>query len=213
MTKYMVIGDIHGCLYKVQQLEHLFSTVDKIIFVGDYIDRGPDPLGVLEFVANVPNAICLTGNHEWKYIKKIRKGQRVFPQPLVDNDFDKFKEALIKVVGEQSKFWYKDENISASHAPAALWQHDWNLVKIDKFLYGWTIPNVKDANGFPTRIPLEEKFPGEVSEKPVIFGHIHSDKIELGNNLYCTDLKCGEENGKLGAAIFENSILVETIKV
>jgi hypothetical protein len=213
MTKYLIIGDIHGVFYKLQQFEHLFQTVDKVIFCGDYVDRGPQQLDVLTYILNIPNATLLSGNHEWKYFKKIKKGHKPHPKEIPPEKADEFCELLVKVVGERSVFCYKDENLGVSHAPAAYWQHDWNLVPFDKFAYGWSVPNEKDEKGFPKRIPLHEKYPGEVSQKPVIFGHIHSDKIEIGENLYCVDLKCGEENGRLGGVIFENSTLVDKIEI
>ena len=45
-------------------------TKDKVIFTGDYCDRGPDTYGVIEFLkqkneAHPDNVICLAGNHEW----------------------------------------------------------------------------------------------------------------------------------------------------
>ena len=49
------IGDIHGCLEK---LESLLAACDafrggrdaKFIFIGDYIDRGPQSKDVLDFL-------------------------------------------------------------------------------------------------------------------------------------------------------------------
>lgn len=63
-----VIGDLHGCL---DLLEKILTKIQKnapdslLIFVGDYIDRGPSSRGVLERLRTLPSpAICLTGNHE-----------------------------------------------------------------------------------------------------------------------------------------------------
>jgi serine/threonine protein phosphatase 1 len=62
------IGDIHGCLKALQGLiEKLpLKPEDEVVFLGDYIDRGPDSKGVLDFlVANQkPNWRFLRGNHE-----------------------------------------------------------------------------------------------------------------------------------------------------
>ncbi|MEX0644907.1 MAG: metallophosphoesterase family protein, partial [Parvularculaceae bacterium] len=68
------IGDIHGCA------DHLDSLLDKIaaeerasgpaqlIFLGDYVDRGPDSRGVIDRLLEIrrsrPQTIFLKGNHE-----------------------------------------------------------------------------------------------------------------------------------------------------
>ncbi|MBI4772773.1 MAG: serine/threonine protein phosphatase [Deltaproteobacteria bacterium] len=69
------IGDIHGCL---DHLDRLLDTIpfnaekDRLVFVGDYIDRGPDPYGtvqrVLEIKRTHPKTICLMGNHERMFL-------------------------------------------------------------------------------------------------------------------------------------------------
>lgn len=66
-----VIGDIHG---RPKLLDQLINNVpwdverDKIVFLGDLIDRGPDAPGIIERVmvlaASNPNVVVLRGNHE-----------------------------------------------------------------------------------------------------------------------------------------------------
>jgi Calcineurin-like phosphoesterase len=68
------IGDIHGCL---QELESLLAICEsnragrdaRFMFIGDYIDRGPDPKNVIELLierqCREPGRfVCLRGNHE-----------------------------------------------------------------------------------------------------------------------------------------------------
>ena len=68
------IGDIHGCLDK---LEHLIAACEahadgrpaRWVFLGDYVDRGPDSRGVIELLmrrqqAQPGRVVCLRGNHE-----------------------------------------------------------------------------------------------------------------------------------------------------
>ncbi len=72
--RLFVVGDIHGCAAELGVLlEHLRGTTslgagDVVVFVGDYIDRGPDSKGViealLEFQRAVPEVCFLRGNHE-----------------------------------------------------------------------------------------------------------------------------------------------------
>lgn len=62
------IGDIHGCF---EPLQHLFREGvhqdDLYLFLGDYIDRGPQNAEVLTFLFDLmqrPNVLFLEGNHE-----------------------------------------------------------------------------------------------------------------------------------------------------
>ena len=68
------VGDIHGSLDKLKALveacrEHANGQAFRFVFLGDYIDRGPDSAGVLRFMmslqADLPKQIiALKGNHE-----------------------------------------------------------------------------------------------------------------------------------------------------
>lgn len=67
--KYYVIGDIHGQSDLLRKaLNYIYSEGgNKIIFLGDYIDRGPDSIGVMDILMSPPegvNFITLMGNHE-----------------------------------------------------------------------------------------------------------------------------------------------------
>jgi serine/threonine protein phosphatase 1 len=71
IEKTFVIGDIHGCLSMLRRLIDQIPwnpSKDRLIFIGDYIDRGNDSPGVIEYVINLmqisPNVQCLIGNHE-----------------------------------------------------------------------------------------------------------------------------------------------------
>jgi serine/threonine protein phosphatase 1 len=66
-----VIGDIHGCLDELRCLiEGLpLESGDRLVFLGDYIDRGPDSKGVVTYVLELQKRndlelVFLKGNHE-----------------------------------------------------------------------------------------------------------------------------------------------------
>lgn len=76
MSKIFCVGDIHGCsatLYKLITEEIRLQKNDKLIFVGDYIDRGPDSKGVIDIILDLYNknydVTCLMGNHEEMFIE------------------------------------------------------------------------------------------------------------------------------------------------
>lgn len=68
--RLLAFGDIHGCC---RQLRELVGQVrptaqDRLVFLGDYVDRGPDSAGVvaelLQLQRRFPQSIFLRGNHE-----------------------------------------------------------------------------------------------------------------------------------------------------
>ncbi|MCR9144574.1 MAG: metallophosphoesterase [bacterium] len=60
-----VIGDIHGCLDELEELLDLIPRKDRLIFIGDYIDRGPASAGVVDRVLEEEHrSVFLKGNHE-----------------------------------------------------------------------------------------------------------------------------------------------------
>lgn len=73
-ARIFAIGDIHGCVNELDlMLEYLerkqnLSSQDVVVFIGDYVDRGPDSKPVLEtlrsFQQSYPASIFLKGNHE-----------------------------------------------------------------------------------------------------------------------------------------------------
>jgi len=72
MTRTLAIGDLHGNL---APLELLWSTIspqpeDRVVFIGDYVDRGPDSKGVIDFCLDLAEELDVTflsGNHEEKF--------------------------------------------------------------------------------------------------------------------------------------------------
>ncbi len=69
MARILAIGDIHGCLTALDTLLGFVQPGpdDQLIFLGDYIDRGPDSKGVLDRLIELKRTrpvVCLRGNHE-----------------------------------------------------------------------------------------------------------------------------------------------------
>lgn len=65
----LAIGDVHGCLTALDKMLALVELTpeDRVIFLGDYVDRGPDSCGVINRILDLRdqyNIICLSGNHE-----------------------------------------------------------------------------------------------------------------------------------------------------
>ena len=65
----LAIGDIHGCLTSLETLADYasFKNDDVIVTLGDYVDRGPDSKGVIDWLLALRERrqlVHLRGNHE-----------------------------------------------------------------------------------------------------------------------------------------------------
>ena len=81
MKNYWFIGDIHG---EIDLLDSLLRAVlnydpDRIIFLGDYIDRGPHSRQVVDRIMELGVPIsCLMGNHELMMLSAYEDSHSVF---------------------------------------------------------------------------------------------------------------------------------------
>lgn len=73
--KTLIIGDIHGCLDMFQRLMDELDwnpSADRLILIGDYVDRGNDAKGVIDYVLRLKREShkldCLIGNHERMFL-------------------------------------------------------------------------------------------------------------------------------------------------
>jgi serine/threonine protein phosphatase 1 len=69
------IGDIHGCATELSSLLKRLELQrqDTVVFLGDYIDRGPNSKGVIEQILHLKETrtckvVCLKGNHEAMFV-------------------------------------------------------------------------------------------------------------------------------------------------
>ena len=72
--RLFAVGDIHGCLNELEELLDQVSPTpdDQVVFLGDYVDRGPDSAGVILFLMAFrkehPQTVLLRGNHEQMFL-------------------------------------------------------------------------------------------------------------------------------------------------
>lgn len=77
--RIIAIGDIHGCSLAFDRLLELAQPTasDLIVTLGDYVDRGPDSMGVIDRLRTLRRThqlVALKGNHE-QMMLDARKGQ------------------------------------------------------------------------------------------------------------------------------------------
>jgi serine/threonine protein phosphatase 1 len=88
--RLIAIGDIHGChLEFAELLARLALTADdRLILLGDLVNRGPDSGKVIE-LARAHRAIALLGNHELRLLKYRQSGERKY---VKETDLETFQK-------------------------------------------------------------------------------------------------------------------------
>jgi len=109
MRKQWVIPDIHGCVLTLKTLIENQIEPDKndqLIFLGDYIDRGPDSKGVIDYIINLEEqgfkVRKLMGNHEdycitaWEEDQDVRSFLGIRPKTSTQKEWETYggKQAL-----------------------------------------------------------------------------------------------------------------------
>jgi serine/threonine protein phosphatase 1 len=66
----IIIGDIHGCSREFTALLHKVAPAsdDRLVLLGDLLNKGPDPIGVLETFESL-DCVCLLGNHDFDHLR------------------------------------------------------------------------------------------------------------------------------------------------
>lgn len=139
---YDIIGDIHGHADALKQLlrklgyesskGYFCHPERKVIFVGDYIDRGPAILETLDIVramADNQSAIALMGNHEFNAIIYNTKGNDgAFLREHSPRNVSQHASTIAQFKGKEAAYssyiewfktlplYYEEENLRAVHA-------------------------------------------------------------------------------------------------
>ncbi len=109
----IVIGDIHGCYAELLELFAQVNLVaaDRVISLGDIVDRGADSVKVYDLLKARPNTIVLMGNHERKHLR----GTLSYGQEIVKLQFgDRYEEFLTWV--KDLPYYYETETAIFVHA-------------------------------------------------------------------------------------------------
>ncbi|MEO8084735.1 MAG: polynucleotide kinase-phosphatase [Ardenticatenales bacterium] len=225
-----IIGDVHGCYDElVALLSALGYAVDgppdaprvtppagrTAIFLGDLVDRGPNPVGVLKLVmAMVADgaALCVPGNHDDK-LKRALNGRDVqrlhgLAETLaqLDTEPPAFKSAVAAFIdGLISHYVLDDGKLVVAHAGMPEAYQGRASARVREFaLYGGTTGEV-DADGLPVRIDWAADYRGEAM---VVYGHTARSEPVWRNRTICIDTGCAY-GGTLTALRYPELTLVQ----
>lgn len=70
MSRTVIFGDVHGCIEELNELLALVQPLlaDRLVFLGDLMDRGPDPVACVRRVREL-GAECTASNHDEKHVR------------------------------------------------------------------------------------------------------------------------------------------------
>lgn len=114
------IGDVQGCSEPLQRLLELIRfdpSTDRLWFVGDLVNRGPDSLGVLRYIKNLRDrAVVVLGNHDLFLLAVAEQITTVRPEDTLHDilaapDLDELLAWL-----RRQRLFYREDPFALVHA-------------------------------------------------------------------------------------------------
>lgn len=186
----IAIGDIHGCASALRALvvEIAPTPCDTIVTLGDYVDRGPDSLGVLDTLVDLKRhcrLVPLLGNHE-QMLFSARASQMMCKHWLRfggDATLRSFGPLGLKALTVDHLTFLESCHLSFE-TPTHLFVHA---------NYDSAKPINQQDEDTALSLSLHESLPGpHISGKTVIVGHTAQESgeiLDLGY-LKCLDTNC-----------------------
>lgn len=203
MERIFAIGDIHGCHDQLLDLLDRIPidwTGDQLVFMGDYIDRGPKSFEVVDHLiglqAQHPRIVFLKGNHEQMLMDYLSGKDRM---TYLYNGGQQTLESYLKHAGPAAKYPIPDAHLRFFES-LALFHEAENFI----FVHAGLRQNVPmDQQGPEDLLWIRDKFIYTTQSfgKRVVFGHtpfdeplVEPNKIGIdtgavfGNKLTCLQL-------------------------
>lgn len=200
MKRTIFIGDVHGCSLELRMMIDRLAPAreDRVILLGDLINRGPDSLGVIRFVREM-GFESLMGNHEYEFLE----------QPHETPLFHK----LSQEIGPETLTWLQNrplfietEDFLAVHAGIFPGHHP-------ALTPARVLLNIRTVNpdlGFqgPLSDPANKPWHAFYQGKPVFYGHWARQGLHIAPPAYGLDSGC-VYGRQLSAWILETGELVQ----
>lgn len=234
MKKAFVVSDIHG-MYEhfIKLLEH-WNRNDKLVILGDMIDRGPESLKVVQHIMTLSqnhDVTVLQGNHDQMlgdfvddphecgqlYVyqnggvptlnafSKIGSKMYYMSHPEIAEVIKDKCQAELEFL-KQGHLYYEFGKVLFTHAGFCSWQDDWNKTSYNQFVWIRDHYKHKNNSGFVN-----------------VFGHTPTQLInaDQSNDVWVSDDKlyigidgaCAYGGQLNGILINENGELLESYKV
>lgn len=189
---YYAIGDIHG---RYNKLEKLLKTIkpsskDKIVFLGDYVDRGPKSRKVVAAVKELvqDGHWAVLGNHDDMFVKWY-----FHPQ---NPDYIMWKEHYLKpTLHSYHRGWFDKETLK-EHIHFLKGLPKCYTTKTFQFFHSGDVFNPLWGRPYDS----DHTDTGHY----IVHGHTPAAQVFIGKNRCCLDTGCGwSKGGKLSCGVFE----------
>ncbi len=184
----MAVGDIHACPEPLTELLQLAESYPehKLVFLGDYIDRGPDANAVISILSEL-DAIFIRGNHE----QTLLDAMHTLEQEADEEWFLNWKN-----ISRESYLWIKDQTRASFVTEDYVFSHAG--MDPDKQLEEQT-----DDDFFWSY--HEEEYKNE--SRTMVHGHIAGDSVRIVGNNINVDTGCGQDGFLSAIVLPEKKIL------
>lgn len=203
----LVISDIHGCYHELVQLLEVVRytpSEDRLILLGDYVDRGPHSKQVIEKImalAENEHVIVLRGNHDQRFLSLAQSrddellhlffkygGQATLTSYCADQQFKSVDDMMDYIYTNykehftflnETKFYFEDERFIYVHAGLHPEYPNWKEQPARYFL------------------SIREQFLQNDTcvDKVVVFGHTVTNTLQNCSGIWFTDDKIGIDGG------------------
>lgn len=219
--RLFVVGDIHG---EYEMLVKLLGKWDRekerLLFVGDLADRGPDSKSCMELVhqlVSTGEAICLTGNHEQIFLEFLSQPDEVYGNYMINGGANTIDSLLPDVnqnhsqpteIAGQLRNQYPDLIAFISSLPLYYEWHRYLFVHagVDLSHQNWAETKTKDL--YWIREPFHQGTNN--TGKIIVFGHtptpiLHHDNANY--EIWESDNKIGIDGGAVYGGILHGLVL------
>ncbi|RTE06214.1 metallophosphoesterase family protein [Paenibacillus whitsoniae] len=206
MARTLAISDIHGCAAEFKALLEKVSYKpgeDRLILLGDYVDRGPASKEVVEHVMKLVRehgAIAIKGNHDARFLEVLGETDNVTEMKFFEHggiqtfqsfsgskllDIQQSKERIRATCREHIDFlrslplYYETETHIFVHAGLNPAYTDWKTQPERDFIW--------------IRAPFLQQ--RTVVDKPVVFGHTTTMDLHGKGDVWFESDKIGIDGG------------------
>ena len=207
-----IIGDIHGCYDELIVLLGMLGYAEqpggawnhpagrKLVFLGDLVDRGPKSPEVVRLVMESVNAgfaLCVPGNHDIKFMRKIwgkdvqithGLAESLAQFEIYDSGYRGFSRIAAEFINKLvSHYVLDDGKLVVAHAGMKESMQGRGSGKVRDFaMYGETTGET-DEFGLPVRFNWAAEYRGQAM---VVYGHTPVTTVEWLNRTINIDTGC-----------------------